>query len=158
MDRVSLPPFHTLIDEHGPALRRHLVGLVGVADADDVVQDTFVSALRAYPDLAPDANVVAWLWTIARNKAIDRYRADGRRPPPAPLVGDRPAPAEPSEPDDDLWSAVRRLPEGQRVAVTLRFVDDLPYARIAELCGCSVGAARQRVHDGLRSLRQEVTR
>lgn len=156
---MSLPPFHTVIDEFGAPLRRHLVGLVGARRADDLVQDTLLSALRAYPDLPSDANIGAWLWTIARHKAIDIYRADGRRPSSVPLEGQEGS-VDPVDPtvDDELWDAVRRLPDGQRTALTLRVVDDLSYARVAELCGCSVGAARQRVHDALRSLRQEITR
>lgn len=159
---MSLPPFQTVLDDHGPALRRHVAALVGTAAADDVVQDTLIAALRAYPELPAGSNVKAWLWTIARNKAIDRYRSNGRRPPPGPLpVGDL---ADPRHDvgdgqlgvDDAVWTAVRQLPEGQRIAVVLRFVDDLSYAQIAEWCGCSTGAARQRVHEGLQALRQEV--
>jgi RNA polymerase sigma factor (sigma-70 family) len=162
---VSLPPFHRVVDDLGPALRRHVAALVGTTDADDVVQEALLAALGAYPKLPSDANVRAWLWTIARNKAIDRHRRDGRRPRTSPLPdGDLLAgasavvPDATEGPDDALWARVRMLPEGQRVAVTLRFVDDLSYAQIAEHCGCSAGAARQRVYEGLQALREEVDR
>ncbi|MFP3907591.1 MAG: RNA polymerase sigma factor [Acidimicrobiales bacterium] len=159
---MSLPPFQHIVDELGPPLRRHLAAMAGVGEADDLAQDTLIAALRAYPDLPSDANVRAWLWTIARNKVIDRYRANGRRPSTTPLDTSASPPGavrtDPSLPDEALWGAVRALPEGQRWAVVLRFVDDLSYARIAELCDCSPGAARQRVHEALRTLRQEVDR
>ena len=158
---MSLPPFQHLVDELGPPLRRHLAALAGSSEADDLAQETFIAAMRAYPDLPSDANVRAWLWTIARNKAIDRHRATARRPQTTPLAIDPVGAAGVDDgrafADDGIWEAVRRLPDGQRMAVTLRFVDDLSYAQIADLAGCSPGAARQRVHDGLRSLRQEVS-
>lgn len=158
---MSLPPFQRVVDDLGPALRRHVAALVGASDADDVVQETLLSALGAYPGLPADANVRAWLWTIARNKAIDGYRRRGRRPQTAPWPDqDLPsvgASGHGVDTDDDLWDQVRRLPTGQRLAVTLRFVDDLSYAQIADHLGCSAGAARQRVYEGLQALRQEVT-
>lgn len=159
---VSLPPFQVLIDEHAVALHRHVRALVGPNDADDVLQEVLIAALRAYPDLRDGSNLRGWLWTIARNKAIDRHRAAGRRPRTVPFdETDRVGTTEDggggrTDEGDGVWASVRRLPEGQRVALTLRFVDDLPYSRIAQLIGCSEGAARQRVHDGVRALRKEV--
>lgn len=160
---MSLPPFQTLLDEHADALHRHVRALVGPNDADDVTQEVLIAALRAYPSLRDGSNLRGWLWTIARHKAIDRARHDGRRPRTVPLdetAGGGPAPStherDRPQPDDDLWAAVRRLPDGQRAAVALRFVDDMPYSEIASVIGCSEGAARQRVHDGIRALRGEA--
>lgn len=153
---MSLPPFQRVLDEHADALHRHVRALVGPNDADDVTQEVLIAALRAYPDLRDDSNLRGWLWTIARHKAIDRHRHDERRPQTVPLDGAGPAGRPGSEGDDELWEAVRRLPDGQRVAVALRFVDDLPYREIAAMLGCSEGAARQRVHDGLTALRGVV--
>jgi RNA polymerase sigma factor (sigma-70 family) len=163
---VSLPPFQTVLDEHVDALHRHVRALVGPNEADDVTQEVLIAALRAYPDLRDDANLRGWLWTIARHKAIDRHRHSERRPRTVPLdetgaSGAARAAASsmlPFDPDGpgDIWEAVRRLPDGQRVAVALRFVDDLPYSEIASVIGCSEGAARQRVHDGIRTLRGEA--
>ena len=159
---VSLPPFQHVVDELGPALHRHVYALVGPSDAEDVVQEALISALGAYPELPAGSNVRAWLWTIARNKAIDRHRRRARRPQTSELPSGE-MPGEPGldgrePPDDQLWGAVRRLPDGQRLAVVLRFVDDLGYEQIGEACGCSPGAARQRVYEGLQALRTEVQR
>lgn len=156
---MSLPPFQLLVDDLGPALRRHIAALAGPSEADDLLQETLIAALRAYDALPDDSNVRAWLWTIARNKVIDSFRTAARRPQTVPLDvgGGTTDPGGHDHPDDDLWSMVRQLPEGQRYAVTLRFVDDLSYAQIAEMCGGTAGAARQRVHEALTSLRQKVS-
>jgi RNA polymerase sigma factor (sigma-70 family) len=62
-----------------------------------------------------------------------------------------------AEVDDELWRAVQQLPDKQRHAIVLRFVGDLPYAEIGELCETSEAAARQNVRAGLARLREEIT-
>lgn len=158
---MPLPPFQTLVDAHAAELHRFLVGFVGVDDAEDCLQETLLSALRAYPRLRNGDNLRAWLYTIARRKATDVGRARRRRPV-RPLDGLEPArePAElpPGPHDDGLWHAVRGLPAKQRAAVVHRFVLDLDYRAIGERMGTSEEAARQNVSAGLRRLRMEVDR
>jgi RNA polymerase sigma factor (sigma-70 family) len=155
---VQLPPFETLIDAHATELHRFLVGLVGPTEAEDCLQETFMSALRAYPQLRHGANLRAWLYTIAQRKATDATRRRARRPA-RPLDGLEPiAPQEHDPTDDGLWRRVRELPAKQRAAVTHRFVLDLAYAEIGMRMGISEEAARQNVSAGLRRLRREVTR
>lgn len=154
---VHLPPFEMLVDAHAAELHRFLTGLVGASEAEDCLQETFMSALRAYPRLGHRQNLRAWLYTIAQRKATDLVRRRSRRPtrdlegldPPAPPIGD---PA-----DDGLWRRVRQLPAKQRAAVTHRFVLDLAYADIGARMGISEQAARQNVSAGLRRLRREVS-
>ncbi|HSL58258.1 MAG TPA: RNA polymerase sigma factor [Acidimicrobiales bacterium] len=149
------PPFQQLVDDHADALVRHLRAVVGPHDAHDVAQETFLAALRAWPDLRHTDNLRGWLYTIAHRKVIDAWRATGRRVDPVSEVPDRGV--TPPEPDDDaVWAAVAGLPPAQRAAVALRFLDDLSYAEIAAICDCSEGAARQRVHDAVRSLRRTL--
>jgi RNA polymerase sigma factor (sigma-70 family) len=74
-----LPPFQSLIDSHGRDVHRFLIANVGPVDADDCWQETWLSALRAYPSLQDATNLRAWLFTIAHRKAIDHARARGRR-------------------------------------------------------------------------------
>lgn len=153
---MHLPPFETLVEAHAAELHRFLVGLIGAADAEDCLQETFMSALRAYPRLRHADGLRAWLYTIAHRKATDTVRRRMRRPT-APLDGVEPiAPAAP-EADDGLWLAVRALPSKQRAAVVHRFALDLAYAEIAERMGTSEEAARQNVSAGLRRLRREVS-
>src|SRR3954453_7227799 len=79
---MPLPPFQAALDEHRDAVARFLVASVGRQEADDCLQETLLSALRAYPRLRPGSNVRAWLLTIARNKAMDSPRARRRQPVP----------------------------------------------------------------------------
>lgn len=159
---VSLPPFQRLVDDHAVELHRFLVGCVGPDLAEDCLQETLISALRAYPRLRSAANLRAWLYTIAHRKATDVVRLRARRPKAIQLDGISPS-AEPrtapaSLPDDALWTAVRGLPAKQRAAVVHRYVLDLDYRQIAERMGISTEAARQNVSAGLRRLRFEVDR
>ena len=153
---VHLPPFERLVEAHAPELHRFLVGLVGQFDAEDCLQETFMSALRAYPRLRHDENLRAWLYTIAQRKATDIVRRNGRRP--TRELGDV-APAAPAHesPDDAVWISVRGLPPKQRLAIVHRFVLDLPYAEIGLRMGTTEAAARQNVSAGLRRLRGMVT-
>jgi RNA polymerase sigma factor (sigma-70 family) len=150
----DLPPFQTLLDAHGGEVMAVLRGAVGRADADDCFQETFLSALRAYPKLGNGQNLRGWLLTIAHRKAVDHHRSNGRRPLP---IGEVEEPADaPPEPDDGLWAAVGGLPPKQRAAVTLRYACDLPHAQIAAALDCSPEAARRSLHEGIKRLRKEL--
>jgi RNA polymerase sigma factor (sigma-70 family) len=153
---VNLPPFDLLLDEHGPALHRFLISIVGRDAAADCFQDTVVTALRGYDELRDDRNLRAWLFAVAHSRALDGRRKRARDPVAADEVPERTAPP-PSEPDDLLWQAVRCLPDKQREAVVLRFVSDLPYRDIGAVIGCSEAAARQNVRAGLQRLREVLT-
>jgi RNA polymerase sigma factor (sigma-70 family) len=150
----DLPPFQTLIDEHAGDVMAVLRGAVGRADAEDCFQETFLSALRAYPQLKDGGNLRGWLITIAHRKAIDHHRARGRRPVPVAEVAEV-AVTDP-EPGDGIWVAVDALPPKQRAAVTLRYASDLPHAEIAAALGCSPAAARRSLHEGIKRLRREL--
>jgi RNA polymerase sigma factor (sigma-70 family) len=152
---MPLPPFQAVLDEHRDTVARFLVAWVGPQEAEDALQETLISALRAYPRLRAVSNVRAWMLTIARNKAVDSHRARARRPV---LVGeplDSPSDDEMPEQDDELWAAIRELPPKQRAAVTLRFVGDLSHGEIATVLDCSEAAARRSLHEGLTKLREE---
>ena len=155
---VHLPPFETLVDAHATELHRFLVACVGPIEAEDCLQETFMSALRAYPRLSHGQNLRAWLYTIAHRKATDHVRRVARRPTAA-LDGIEPV-ARPDDPlpDDGLWVEVRQLPPKQRAAVVHRYVFDLAYAEIGARMGTSEEAARRSVHEGLTRLRRRVDR
>jgi RNA polymerase sigma factor (sigma-70 family) len=153
---VHLPPFEQLVVDHANELYRFLIGSVGPIEAEDCLQETFMSALRAYPRLHHADNLRAWLYTIAQRKATDAVRRRARRPT-QDLDGLDPAAPSTAEPaDDGLWRLVTALPGKQRTAVVQRFVLDLAYAEIAMRMGISEEAARQNVSAGLRRLRREV--
>lgn len=157
---MSLPPFQRFLDAHAADVHRFLVAAVGRHDADDCFQETFVSALRAYPGLRRDSDLRAWVLTIAHRKALDHHRARGRRPVPA--SGTMPEPTAPvevprAERDTGIWDRVHDLPGKQRAAVLLRFAGDLSHREVAHALGCSEEAARRSAHEGLKKLRQELT-
>ena len=167
---MTAPPFQVLIDEHREPVLSFLRGIVGATDAEDCLQDTFLSALRAYPP-ANDRNLRGWLFKIAHNKAIDHHRSRAAAPSPAGEPERLEAGVADAAPgwlggrrrDDgggahaEIWNAVAELPEGQRAAVVLRFAVDLRYGEIGAALDCSEDAARRRVHDGLRNLRAAAT-
>jgi RNA polymerase sigma factor (sigma-70 family) len=159
---VHLPPFQLLVDAHAAELHRFLVGSVGRDRAEDCLQETLLSALRAYPRLRHADNLRGWLYTIAHRKATDAIRRVMRHPADRELDALPPG-SEPSAPahepvDDGVWQAVRALPGKQRAAVVHRFVLDLDYRSIGERMGTSEEAARQNVSAGLRRLREEMDR
>jgi RNA polymerase sigma factor (sigma-70 family) len=152
---VRLPPFQELIDAHGRDVHRLLIALVGRDESDDCYQDTWIAALRAYPQLRDATNLRSWVLTIAHRKALDQLRARKRVPA---LVGEVPdhAAAPAAEPADSaLWRHVRDLPDKQRTAVALRYVVDASYTEISTLMQTSEDAARRSVHEGLKRLRME---
>jgi RNA polymerase sigma factor (sigma-70 family) len=158
---VRPPPFQAFLDDHREHVFRFLLAQVGPQEAEDCFQETFLSAMRAYPRLRDDSNLRAWVLTIAHRKALDAHRSRARRPAPVDAVPEHPAgPALDGEwtADPGLWLAVRTLPPKQRAAVVHRYVSDLAYRDIARVMGTSEEAARRSVHEGLKKLREEWKR
>jgi RNA polymerase sigma factor (sigma-70 family) len=148
-------PFEKVVASHGVTVLRVCRVLLGVHDAEDAWSETFLAALRAYPDLPDTANTEAWLVTIAHRKAIDVLRARRRQPAPVEEVPETPtALGVPGTGDTELWEAVTALPEKQRQAVAYHYVAGLPYAEIAEILGGTTDAARRAAADGIRNLRR----
>lgn len=143
-------PFERVVATHGAAVLRVCRSSLGPQDAEDAWSETFVAALRAYPDLPADANVEAWLVTIAHRKAIDIGRANARRPVTVAEPPERPG----VDQDDDVWAAVRALPDRQREAVAYHWFVGLPYAEIAAITDSNADAVRRAAADGLKTLRR----
>ncbi len=159
----KLPPFQVLIDQHATDVMAVLRGAVGRDGAEDCFQETFLSALRAYPKLKDDGNLRGWLITIAHRKAIDHHRARGRGPLPVADVSEIPGAGVQlgvesafDRNGEGVWAAVGALPPKQRAAVTLRYASDLPHAEIGAALGCSPEAARRSLHEGIKRLRKEL--
>jgi RNA polymerase sigma factor (sigma-70 family) len=153
-------PFEAVVAAHGGTVLRVCRAVLGVADADDAWSETFLAAMRAYPDLPADANVEAWLVTIAHRKAIDVTRAAARRAIP---VGEVPedaaaADASPGRLDGDLADALTRLPARQKQAVAYHYLAGLPYSDVAAILGGSPEAARRATADGIAKLRRVAGR
>ncbi|MEA2193881.1 MAG: hypothetical protein QOG42_315 [Solirubrobacteraceae bacterium] len=153
---ARLPPFQRFLDAHRDDVLRFLVASVGRHDADDAFQETFLSALRAYPRLPADSNLRGWVLTIAHRKAIDVHRARRRNPVPVAQIHDGAQCTPPPPTAGDQWERVRALPARQREVLTLRYAADLSHAEIATALGCSEEAARRAAADGLKTLRKEL--
>jgi RNA polymerase sigma factor (sigma-70 family) len=157
------PPFDSVVARHGTTVLRVCRAVLGPADADDAWSETFLAAMRAYPGLPADANLEAWLVTIAHRKAIDVTRAVARRAVP---VAETPETAPPvasaagtsdERLDDDLADALRRLPAKQKQAVAYHYLAGLPYTEVAGVLGGSTDAARRAAADGIAALRRSLS-
>ncbi|MBA8962305.1 RNA polymerase sigma factor [Rhodococcus opacus] len=155
---MTLKPFEDIVAEHGPTVLRVCRAVVGPVDAEDAWSETFIAAMRAYPDLRPGSNVEAWLVTIAHRKALDHIRARDRRPVPTDALPEQTTDRGlPGGHDLELWNAVGALPMKQRAAVAYHYLAGLPYAEIAVILGNSPDASRRAAADGIAALRKTLS-
>jgi RNA polymerase sigma factor (sigma-70 family) len=147
-------PFEALVARHGPTVLRVCRAVLGPVEADDAWSETFLAALEAYPELPDDANVEAWLVTIAHRKAIDVTRAGARRAVPVAEVPERLSAQRADGRDLDLSAALAGLPRKQREAIAYHYLAGLPYQQVAAVTGGSADAARRSAADGIANLRK----
>jgi RNA polymerase sigma factor (sigma-70 family) len=147
-------PFEAVVAAHGATVQRVCRAVLGPADADDAWAETFLAALKAYPELPDDANVEAWLVTIAHRKAIDVTRAAARRAIPVADVPERPSAQRTDGRDLDLSAALAALPRRQREAVAYHYLAGMPYRDVAAVIGGTTDAARRSAADGIANLRK----
>lgn len=155
-------------ERYGGELERHVAAMLGDAeDARDVVQELWVTALRARPEAGDSVNVRAWLYRVATRRALDRISMRRRRSEllaahsgevePGALPG---AEAALDRLSEAAAARVRRgvaeLPRRQRDAVWLRWIEELDYATIARRMGISREAARANVYQGMKKLRRDL--
>ncbi len=136
------------------------------ADAEDLVQETFLKAQRAFDSFEPGTNVKAWLFTILRRVHIDRHRRARVRPtflPEEELEGmapsrgaDRSADSIPDVTPAQVRAALETVPEGFRLAVRLRDLDGLSYREIGEILDVPPGTVMSRIHRGREYLRRAL--
>ncbi len=151
MAALTQPPFWSLVEAHGDELLAHARRMAGPEQAEDVLQDAFLRALRAYPRLRHAEHLRAWLFRVTTTAAIDAHRARPRELPVAELP---PVGVEDAYDSGAFEALIAPLPSGARDTLRLRFVEDLDYDHIAGRLGCSPEAARQRVSTAVRTLRE----
>jgi len=147
------------------------------ADAEDLVQETFLKAYRAFDRFEEGTNLKAWLYKILTNTFINSYRAAKRRPEKADVedvedlymyrrLGDpqatgagRSAEDEVLEhfTDDEVKRAIESLPEAFRMAVLLADVEGFSYKEIAEITDVPIGTVMSRIHRGRKALQKALT-
>lgn len=158
--------FGAVVSAHHGEIYRYLRRVIGrAADADDLSQETFLRAYRAYRSLPGDANIRAWLFSIATNLARNHFRSEIRRRRAYATVRASASRAVDSAPESELASretgalvegVVRRLPLKQRLAFTQRKIHGQDYAAIGQSLGCSAESARAHVFQALRKIRQAL--
>jgi RNA polymerase sigma-70 factor (ECF subfamily) len=146
------------------------------ADAEDVVQETYLKAYRGFGGFQEGTNLKAWLYRILTNTYINRYRAQKRRPDETDiddvedlylyrrlggLEGARAGQSAEEElletiTDSEVKDALEALPEQFRMAVLLADVEGFSYKEIAEILDIPIGTVMSRLHRGRKALQKEL--
>ncbi len=166
MEVMSREAFEAVVSAHHGEIFRYLQRVIGRAgDAEDLSQETFLRAYRAYGSLPGEANVRAWLFSIATNLARNYFRSETRRRRAYGQVRASVREAVASAPEGECLSRqtgavveeiLQRLPPKQRLAFTQRKIHGLEYAAIGRSLGCSAESARAHVFQALRKIRQAL--
>jgi RNA polymerase sigma-70 factor (ECF subfamily) len=152
---VARAPFDCLVGDHHPAVYRFLYRLCcgHRQDAEDLCQETFLRAYRAFGRLEAEANHRAWLCRIAYNAFLNGQR----RARPTELPEDLPAASDDGRDRRELVASiatfVHTLPPKQRAAMILRHVEGREYDEVARVLGCSEDSARANVFQAVRKVR-----
>jgi RNA polymerase sigma factor (sigma-70 family) len=146
-----VPPFERFYDSHKGEVLALLRKRAGRDRADDLFQETFLRALRAYGRLEHGEHLRAWVLTIASNTVVDA----ARRERPTAEFSVEPAGEDERPAAEELAPLTDSLPPKERAAVVLRYGYDLDYDTIAAALGSNEQAARQAASAGVRRLRKE---
>ncbi|MFI5765742.1 RNA polymerase sigma factor [Streptomyces sp. NPDC051563] len=157
--------FEVLVRRYGPAMLRLAAGLLGsAAEAEDTVQEAFVSVWRKLPEFRGDAAFGTWLHRIVTNRCLNALRA--RRPvTDIDELPERAAPEHQSSPEraaesqaavHALGKALAALSPEQRACWVLREIEAVPYETIAQTVGISQEAVRARVFRARRCLTEAM--
>jgi RNA polymerase sigma-70 factor (ECF subfamily) len=140
-----------------PSVRAAVVVLArDVAVAEDSVADAFSEALHRWSEVRTMDSPAGWVFAVARNRVRRHHRRRAREAVLLRRMRGQPDVSGPPDIDPELWEAVNLLPERQRAAIALRYIEDLTQAQVADRIGVAPGTAAALLHQGRRSLRQTV--
>jgi RNA polymerase sigma factor (sigma-70 family) len=148
---VAVPPFERFYETHKGEVLAFLRRRAGRERADDLFQETFLRALRAFGRLEHGEHLRAWVLTIATSAMVDAAR---RERPTAELAVE-PAGEDVRPAFEELAPLTDDLPPKERAAVVLRYGYGLGYDEIGDALGSSEAAARQAASAGVRRIRKE---
>jgi RNA polymerase sigma-70 factor (ECF subfamily) len=177
LDPEARRRFEELALPHLASVYRLAVRLTGGAqDAEDLVQETYLKALRAFPGLREPERVRPWLFQILNRLVLDRHRGGTREVAVGDLeevdrfslydliwdedpfpYSDRPHEDFLAQFDDEeVRRALLALPEAYRLPLLLLYVDELSYKELAKVLGCPIGTVMSRLHRGRKILEREL--
>lgn len=154
-----------LVHAHQTEVYRLALSILDDPDeAEDAVQEVFVSALRSLDSFRGDSSLKTWLFSITINLCRSRYQRGKTRTRLRQILeslfrADQAGPeseAVQHEADSELWRAVRGLDEKHRIPVILRYYHDLPVAEVAEMLGIPVGTVHSRLNHARERLRARL--
>jgi len=158
--------FENFVAAHHPEIHRYLRRMTTRAsEADDLSQETFLRAYKAFPELPQDANVRAWLFAIATNLFRNHVRSEKRRSTFHAAVFAARSETAGHDPEGEavyhetqtlIEDVVAALPLKQRTAFVLRKIHELDYETIARTLDCSADSARAHVFQALRKIRHTL--
>lgn len=146
--------FNELYRRFAPMVHGIVLARVGRDHSDDIVQDVFVSAFRNLNSLNDPERIGAWLAALARNRCADLYRS--KKPHCELSEGVEPASSPDAFKADEIFDAIRSLPEAYSETLILRLVEGMTGPEIARQTGLKPDSVRVNLHRGMKMLREKL--
>ncbi len=157
--------FQQLVATYGPALHKHILRLVTLqADADDVLQNTFIKVYKGLQNFRADSKLYTWLYRIATNESLSWIEQRRRRQTldieqegqwvASQLKAENYFDGD--EAQKKLLVALASLPDKQRLVFNLRYFDDMPYQDISDMLGTSVGGLKASYHLAVKKITTQL--
>ena len=153
--------FDELVKKHYSTTHNLLVRLSGNSmDADDLCQETFIRVYRSLRKFKAKSQFSTWLYRIAVNVANTHHRKEKTRQlfsfhhSPEAMADDDPI--EPRKLDPEMWDAIHNLPQKQKMVLTLRIFQELPFKEVASILNMSENSAKVNYHHAIQRLKEKL--
>ena len=155
------PAFDELVKKYYSTTHNLLIRLSGNSmDADDLCQETFIRVYRSLRKFKAQSQFSTWLYRIAVNVANSHYRKEKVRQllsfgnDPETMAVEEPT--EPRELDPEMWDAIHNLPQKQKMVLTLRIFQELPFKVVASILNMSENSAKVNYHHAIERLKERL--